>query len=274
MKEPKTLLKRFLPDVINDIENAYSNNSIPLELTWQFDIEGEPLFQAGKMACLTGLAKAGKTFHLTRLMTEALGQSYQPVLFFCKEKAGKSVTFMCVAYLSGISQFRLKTGMLDDEDWPKLTSAMQSLLESPYYLEELSNNPKARIETLTRQLTENENSIGGIFIDDFENFKQAWLKENLGSSESDILLYLKKLAAQLACPVLITARIKQTDDIGDLTLSPLNSIEGDGDIAIFCDDIFNITRMEQNHANDYENEGAWVSLQKSKHDRLGNMKYQ
>lgn len=271
MNEYDKVIVSYIRDLMHDIENAFLNNIKPINLSWQFTIEGEPLFRAGKLACITGLEQTGKTFHLLRLMTEAIEFNYKPVLFFCKEGAGKYITALGLSYLSGISPFKIKTGMFSDDDWPKLTCAMQTLIEAPYHIEEISKHPKMHIETLSSQLTENEKTIGAIFIDDFENFKQAWQQENLGSNESDILLYLRKLAQRLSCPVLMTARTKQNNN-DKFTFNILPNIEGDGDIASFCDDIFNLTRKEQNEIGNTKNT-VWVSLQKSKHGRLGNINF-
>src|SRR5690606_30987986 len=161
---------------------------------------------------------------LVSLMAEAAFRNPQclPVLCFCKEGASKYITMLAIADLSDISVLNLQTGNLGDEDWPRLTQALHMLYESRILLEEVRRNPLQQIDALLGKPFPTQQTFAGIFIDDFTNFSSCWLESNPDASEHDILLYLKKLAKNHSCPLLISAHIKTDESHHGYSLAPLD----------------------------------------------------
>ena len=78
----------------------------------------------------------GKTTFAINLVENAAIKHNIPVAVFSMEMASLQLVMRLFSSLGQIEQNRLRTGNLDDLDWPKLTSAMNLLQKSRIFIDE------------------------------------------------------------------------------------------------------------------------------------------
>ena len=74
---------------------------------------------------------------------------------FSMEMPGESLIMRLISSLARIDQHKVRTGRLDEDDWPRLTSAITMLSEARLFIDDSSslspNELRARARRLHRQ---------------------------------------------------------------------------------------------------------------------------
>ena len=140
--------------------------------------------------------------------------------------------------LGQIEQGRLRTGNLDDLDWPKLTSAMTLLKKSNIFIDETPALSPADLRARARRLRR-EHDIGLIVIDYLQLMAVPDSRENRANEIAEISRSLKALAKELNVPVIALSQLNRSLEqrpnkrpvMADLRES--GSIEQDADLILF-----------------------------------------
>jgi replicative DNA helicase len=148
--------------------------------------------------------------------------------------------------LGQIDQTRLRTGSLDELDWPKLTSAMTLLHKSKIFIDETASLSPAELRARCRRL-KREHDIGLIVVDYLQLMAVPGSSENRATEIAEISRSLKAIAKELHLPVIALSQLnralEQRPDkrpvMADLRES--GSIEQDADLIVFIyrDEVYN-----------------------------------
>jgi replicative DNA helicase len=82
--------------------------------------------QKSDLIIVAGRPSMGKTSFAMNLAENALLLANKPVLVFSLEMPAESLIFRMLSSIGRIDQKRLRTGKLEEEDWPKLTVSVRS----------------------------------------------------------------------------------------------------------------------------------------------------
>jgi replicative DNA helicase len=148
--------------------------------------------------------------------------------------------------LGRIDQHKVRTGKLQDEDWPRLTSAVGILADAPLFIDDTPaltpNELRARARRLSR-----EHGLGLIVIDYLQLMQVHGTKENRTNEISEISRSLKALAKELEVPVIALSQLNRGLEqrpnkrpvMSDLRES--GAIEQDADVIVFIyrDEVYN-----------------------------------
>ena len=134
---------------------------------------------------------------------------------------------------------KIRTGMLDDDDWVKLASTLGRLSEAPIYIEDSSDISVMEIRAKCRKL-KMEKNIGLVVIDYLQLVRGSGKKNSTREQEiSEISRSFKILAKELNVPVIALSQLSRGVEkreekrpvLSDLRES--GSIEQDADMVLF-----------------------------------------
>ena len=107
----------------------------------------------------------GKTSFAMNLVENAVLAVEKPILVFSMEMPAGSLMMRMLSSLGKIDQTRVRNGQLEDEDWSKLSSAMQQLKNRPLFIDDTPALTPTEVRTRARRVAREHGDIGMIMID-------------------------------------------------------------------------------------------------------------
>ncbi len=162
-----------------------------------------------------------------------------PVGVFSLEMSKEQLIDRLLAGESGVDAWKLRTGALEDSDFPKINHAMAVLSDAPIFIDDSANSNVMEMRTKARRL-QSEHDLGLIVIDYLQLMSGRSTKsDNRVQEVSEISRGLKGLARELNVPVLVLSQLNRSVEsrtpqipmLSDLRES--GSIEQDADVVIF-----------------------------------------
>lgn len=198
--------------------------------------------QGGDLVIVAGRPSMGKTsFSMNMVEYAAINQNL-PVAVFSMEMPGTQLATRLLASLSRVNASKLRTGQLDTEDWPKLTSAIGILQDKSIYIDDTPALSPLEVRTRARRLAaEHEHGLGLIMLDYLQLMRGSdnSSSENRTLEISNITRSLKGLAKELDCPIVVLSQLNRSLEqrpnkrpvMSDLRES--GAIEQDADVIMF-----------------------------------------
>src|ERR1700720_4009011 len=142
-----------------------------------------------------------------------------------------------ISSLGRINQSNLRSGRLQEEDWPRSDSGMNQLSKANIFVAETPALPPAEIRARARRL-KRERGLDLIVVDYLQLMQVAGTKENRATEISEISRSLKALAKELKVPVIalsqlnrgVEQRVEKKPVVSDLRES--GAIEQDADVIL------------------------------------------
>ncbi|HOB62866.1 MAG TPA: replicative DNA helicase [Candidatus Competibacteraceae bacterium] len=203
--------------------------------------------QRGDLIVIAGRPSMGKTSLAMNIVEFAAIQVKCPVAVFSMEMPGESLIMRLMSSLGRIDQHRVRTGRLEEEDWPRLTSAVTMLSEARLFIDDSSNLSPNELRARARRLHRQEGQLGLIVVDYLQLMQVPGTNENRATEVSEISRSLKALAKELSVPVLALSQLNRTlEQRGDKRpimsdLRESGAIEQDADLICFIyrDEVYN-----------------------------------
>lgn len=202
--------------------------------------------QKSDLVIVAGRPSMGKTTFAMNLAEHAAIKTGLPVAVFSMEMPGEQLAMRMMSSLGRIDQHRLRTGRLDDDDWPRVTSAIGMLAEAPLYIDDTPAMTPTDLRARARRLAR-EHGLGMIVIDYLQLMQVPGNKENRATEISEISRSLKSLAKELHVPVVALSQLNRSLEqrpnkrpvMSDLRES--GAIEQDADLIVFIyrDEVYN-----------------------------------
>jgi len=174
--------------------------------------------QPGDLVVLAARPSMGKTALAINIAEHVALQEQLPVAVFSMEMGASQLAVRIVGSIGRIDQTHLRTGKLTDEEWPRLTEAIERLRDVSLHIDETPGLNTSELRANARRLALGEISRG-----------------------------LKMLAKELQCPVLALSQLNRSVEtrtdkrpmMSDLRES--GAIEQDADVIMFIyrDDYYN-----------------------------------
>lgn len=248
----------LLSQAIRRVESLFhSSNALTGLSTGYVDLDNLTSgFQGGDLIVIAGRPAMGKTSLAMNIVEQAAIQGGKPVLVFSMEMPAEFLAMRMMSSLGRVDQHRVKTGQLNDADWPRITSAVSMLSHAKLFIDDTPILSPTDIRARARRLTRAEGPLGLIIIDYLQLMHVAGLRENRTMEISTISRALKALAKELAVPVVALSQLnrglEQRADkrpiMSDLRDS--GAIEQDADLILFIyrDEVYNENSPEKGSA--------------------------
>ena len=215
--------------------------------------------QAGDMVVLAARPSMGKTSFAVNIAEHVALNEGLPVAIFSMEMGAAQLAVRIVGSIGRVNQGNLRTGKLTDEEWPRLTEAIEKLRTVSLHIDETPGLTPGELRANARRLARQCGKLGLIVVDYLQLMSgsgSAASSDNRATELGEISRGLKMLAKELQCPVIALSQLnrsveQRTDKrpmMSDLRES--GAIEQDADIIMFIyrDDYYNKDSKEPNVA--------------------------
>jgi replicative DNA helicase len=206
-------------------------------------------FQAGDMIVLAARPSMGKTALAINIAEHVALNEGLPVAVFSMEMGASQLAVRIVGSIGRIDQTHLRTGKLTDDEWPRLTEAIEKLRNVSLHIDETPGLTTSELRANARRLARQCGKLGLIVVDYLQlmSVSSSMSEENRATAVGEISRGLKMLAKELQCPVIalsqlsrgVEARTDKRPMMSDLRES--GAIEQDADVIMFIyrDDYYN-----------------------------------
>ncbi|HHH47106.1 MAG TPA: replicative DNA helicase [Thiotrichales bacterium] len=247
-------IKQLLASTVERIDELFEKDEpitgLPTGYT-EFDLMTSGL-QAGDLIIVAGRPSMGKTSFALNVAQYAALKKGAAVAIFSMEMPGEQLTMRLLSSLGRIDQQRLRSGRLQEEDWPRLSSAVSMLSEVPVFIDDTAGLTPTEIRARARRL-KREHDLQLIVIDYLQLMQVSGTSENRATEISEISRSLKSLAKELSCPIIALSQLNRSLEnrpnkrpiMSDLRES--GAIEQDADLIVFIyrDEVYNEDTAEK-----------------------------
>jgi len=229
--------------------------------------------QPGDMIVLAARPSMGKTSLAINIAEHVALNEGLPVAVFSMEMGASQLAVRIVGSIGRIDQGHLRTGKLSDEEWPRLTEAIEKLRTVSLHIDETPGLSTSELRANARRLARQYGRLGLIVVDYLQLMSTSSSgDENRATAVGEISRGLKMLAKELKCPVIALSQLSRgvesrTDKrpmMSDLRES--GAIEQDADIIMF------IYRDDYYDKNSKEPGVAEVIISKHRNGPTGTVK--
>ena len=190
----------------------------------------------------------GKTTFAMNLCEHAAITSDKPVLIFSLEMPSEQIMMRMLASLGRIDQTKVRTGQLEDEDWARLSSAIELLnTKGKMYIDDGSGLTPTEVRSRARRVAREHGGLSMIMVDYLQLMTVPGMSDNRTLEIAEISRSLKALAKELKVPVVALSQLnrslEQRADKRPVNsdLRESGSIEQDADLIMFIyrDEVYN-----------------------------------
>jgi replicative DNA helicase len=197
--------------------------------------------QPGDMVVLAARPSMGKTAFAINIAEHVALNEGLPVAVFSMEMGASQLAVRVVGSIGRIDQGHLRTGKLSDDEWPRLTEAIEKLRTVSLHIDETPGLTSSELRANARRLARQCGKLGLIVVDYLQLMSGSGGAggDNRATELGEISRGLKMLAKELQCPVIALSQLnrsveQRTDKrpmMSDLRES--GAIEQDADIIMF-----------------------------------------
>ncbi|MFI3178518.1 MAG: replicative DNA helicase [Methylococcaceae bacterium] len=203
--------------------------------------------QPADLIIVAGRPSMGKTTIAMNMAENIALKGDKPVAVFSMEMPGDSLAMRMMSSLGRIDQNKVRTGKLEDDDWPRLTSAINLLAGTQLFIDDSPALSPSEVRARARRLAREHGQLGLIVVDYLQLMQSPGSGENRVQQISDISRGLKALAKELNVPVVALSQLNRNLEqrpnkrpvMSDLRDS--GAIEQDADLILFVyrDEVYN-----------------------------------
>ena len=204
--------------------------------------------QAGDLVVRAARPSMGKTAFAINIAEHVALHEGLPVAVFSMEMGASQLAVRIVGSIGRIDQGHLRTGKLSDDEWPRLTEAIERLGSVSLHIDETPGLTTSELRANARRLARQCGKLGLIVVDYLQLMSgSSTTGDNRATELGEISRGLKMLAKELQCPVIALSQLNRSVEtrtdkrpmMSDLRES--GAIEQDADIIMFIyrDDYYN-----------------------------------
>lgn len=270
-----TPIKQIVPGAFQAVEQLYKRKELITGVpTGYHEIDKMTAgLQPSDLIILAARPSMGKTSFAMNIAQNAAIEGRIGVAVFSLEMSKEQLVMRLLSSVGRIDSQRIRTGKLQDQDWPKLSRAVGVLSESPIYIDDTPAISVLEMRAKVRRLAA-QYDVGLIVVDYLQLMRGRNSTENRTQEISEISRSLKALAKEHKIPVIALSQLNRglesrTDKrpmMSDLRES--GAIEQDADVIsfIYRDEVYN-------KADDNPNKGiAEIIIGKQRNGPTGTVK--
>ncbi len=167
--------------------------------------------QAGDLVVLAARPSMGKTAFAINIAEHVALNEGLPVAVFSMEMSASQLAVRIVGSIGRIHQGRLRTGKLNDDEWPRLTEAIERLGAVSLHIDETPGLTPSELRANARRLARQCGKLGLIVVDYLQLMSGSKSDgENRATELGEISRGLKMLAKELQCPVIALSQLNRS----------------------------------------------------------------
>ena len=205
--------------------------------------------QAGDLIVLAARPSMGKTALALNIGEHVAVKEGLPVVVFSMEMGASQLALRMVGSLGRIDQNHLRTGALRDDEWGRLSEAVEKLGKVSLFIDESGSLTPTELRARARRQARQCGQLGLIVVDYLQLMtgSDGTSDENRATVLGEISRGLKSLAKELKCPVIALSQLNRSLEqrpnkrpvMSDLRES--GALEQDADMIFFIyrDEVYN-----------------------------------
>lgn len=203
--------------------------------------------QRGDLVIVAARPSMGKTTFAMNLVEYAALNSDKPVVVFSMEMPSEAILMRMLSSIGRINQTAVRSGRLDEEDWPKLSAAVSKLKDRPLFIDDTPALSPMEVRARTRRIAREHGDPALIMVDYLQLMQVAGMTEGRTAEISEISRSLKAMAKEFNCPMIALSQLNRGVEQRP-NKRPVNSdlresgaIEQDADVIMFIyrDEVYN-----------------------------------
>ncbi len=267
-------IKPILMQTVDRIEQLHeAGGSITGVSTGFIDLDRMTAgLQPGDLTIVAGRPSMGKTAFAMCIAEHVAIKERLPVAVFSMEMPAEHLVMRMLSSLGRIDQHRLKIGQLDEDEWPRMTSAVNLLATTAMFIDDTPALTPLELRARARRLKREQGKLGLVVIDYLQLMQAPGAGDNRVAEISEISRSLKALAKELNVPVVALSQLNRNLEqrpnkrpvMSDLRES--GSIEQDADLILF------IYRDEVYHEDTPDKGIAEIIIAKQRNGPIGTVR--
>lgn len=211
--------------------------------------------QPSDLIIIAGRPSMGKTALAINIAEHAAIKGKLSVAIFSMEMPGTQLAMRMMSSLGRIDQHKVRTGKLSDDDWPRLTSAVEILKDAKLFVDDAPALTPVELRARCRRI-KREAGLDMVVVDYLQLMQVPGTSENRATEISEISRSLKAMAKELNVPVVALSQLNRSVEsrtdkrpvMSDLRES--GAIEQDADVIVFIyrDEVYNNDSPEKGKA--------------------------
>ena len=213
----------------------------------------------------------GKTTFAMNLCENVALKAHKPVLVFSMEMPAESLMLRMLSSLGRIDQTRVRSGQLEDEDWPRLTSAVNLLKDKQLFIDDTAALSPNEMRSRLRRVVREHGNMALIMID-YLQLMSLGRFENRNLEIGAISRALKGLAKELEVPVIALSQLSRAPEARSHHRPQLSDLRESGNLEQDADVVSFIYREELYNPDDPSLEGeATLIIAKQRNGPVGDL---
>ncbi|MDO4526822.1 MAG: replicative DNA helicase [Candidatus Saccharibacteria bacterium] len=274
VKSEYKAMDTLLAEAFERIDNLQKNKGALRGLKTGFrDLDKKTAgLQKGDLVIIGARPAMGKTTFAQNLTYNIASINGKGVLFFSMEMAANEIIERMISDVSGVDNWKIRTGNVSDEEYSRIGDAMAEMAELPIYIDDTSSMTIMELRNKARRAM-HDHDIGIVVVDYLQLISGSdRYAGNRVQEVTEISRGLKILARELSIPVValaqlsrnVTGRDNPRPVLSDLRES--GSIEQDADLVMF---LHRPDYYKQNDDNYEETHITELLIAKHRHGEVG-----
>jgi replicative DNA helicase len=227
--------------------------------------------QKGDLIVIAGRPSMGKTtFALNIAENAAFGPKKASVGVFSMEMSRESLAFRMVSSLGRVDQTHLRVGNLGDEEWTRITMAIEMMKNSNIHIDDTGALTPTEVRARARRL-KREHGLDLIVLDYLQLMQVTGTKENRATEISEISRSLKALAKELDVPLIALSQLNRSVEQRTDKRPVMSDLRESGAIEQDADVIMMIYREEVYDKNTTRKGIADIIIAKQRNGEIGDI---
>ena len=208
--------------------------------------------QPGDLIIVAGRPSMGKTAIALNMAEHVAVDNSLPVAIFSMEMSATQLAMRMLGSIARVDQHKMRTGRLADEEWGRLSTAMERLHNAPIFIDEAAALNALELRARARRMRRQAGRLGLIVVDYLQLMSASHEGENRATELSEISRSMKALAKELEVPVVALSQLNRALEqrnekrpmMSDLRES--GAIEQDADVILFVyrDEVYYPDKIE------------------------------
>ena len=228
--------------------------------------------QPGDLIIIAGRPSMGKTSLAMNIAENAAISERRTTAIFSMEMAAVQLTMRLVSSLGRIDQTRLRSGRLEDEEWPRVTSVIELMSDAPLYVDDSAALSPTELRARARRLKREAGGLSLIIIDYLQLMQVPGTRENRATEISEISRSLKALAKELEVPVVALSQLNRGVEQRPNKRPVMSDLRESGSIEQDADLIAMLYRDEYYNENSADKGLAEIIIAKQRNGPTGTVK--